>query len=751
MSEDFPSDADEGWTVEERDGVVSHTRVGKRPLITLIIPTRNEAENIETLLQRVTQATKGLTVEMLFVDDSSDHTPNMIRLLAKKVALPVRVLERTADRRNGLSGAIVEGMELARGEWICVMDADLQHPPEVIPQLLAQAQKTGAQLVVGSRKTDLIGPLGLAPRRAFIAQLLNLLARLIFPHQLKNVSDSLTGLFLVRRKAIDVTQLHPGGFKILLELLVRIPDVYVSEVHFDFGERMEGQSKADLNEGLQFLRHLVELRVTANPHFTRWLLLGISGLLGNIGLLVLLTEWFGIHHLLAAVLATECVTIWNFYWAEHWVFRERREGATRGRFRRFWLMNQLFLFCIRLPLIWLLVGWSHYVTANLLSIGLVSLIRYGMSDQWIWTRRLVVRPLSRFYYNIHGLIGISSPVRLSELDVFASTVPLTRADIYVRSARQATPRCLPGAVCYDEGLGRLGYGVAIMQGEAYSELVVSAMLERSPQVLYQTVIEPVLRWTLVRKGYALVHGACGVFGERGVLVTAPAGHDVAAGMLAAVRLHDGAFMGGNGVILGQNGRLLSFPTSLSLSPELVQIAELPSLFGFWQRGLLGLNTVLGRLGRLVNGRLLAQRLHHHRFPVATLGGYWQRWLPAPRIMVEALIPGLAVAREAAWSLLVLVLPHGDAEPLSAAQAVEQLLQNGATFYSLPPHPALMTQLGQWRGQDLAVQEREIVASALRSRMVQRLVTENGRWWDQGDVPPPTGLHPFWRTPLSPEF
>lgn len=753
MSEGFPSDANGGWTAEERDGAASqHGGVGERPFMTIVIPTCNEAENIEPLLQRIAQATKGLTLELLFVDDSNDHTPNMIHLLAKKLALPVRLLERAADRRNGLTGAILEGMGLARGEWICVMDADLQHPPEVIAQLLAQAQKTGAQLVVGSRKADLLGPLSLPPRRAFTAQLLSLLARFIFPRQLKNVSDSLTGFFLVRRKVVDVTQLHPQGFKILLELLVRIPDVYVSEVYFDFGERTEGQSKADFNEGLRFLHHLIELRLTANPTFIRQLLLSLSGLLGNLGLLVLLTEWAGVHQLLAALLATQCTTVWAFYGAARWVFRERREGGTRRRFSRFWVIEQFFLFLVRLPLIWLLVAWGgHYVAANVLSLGLVSLVRSDLWGQWVWTKRLMVRPLYRFYYNIHGLVGISSPVRLLELDFFASAVPLTRVDIYVRPARQGTPRCRPGAVCYDEGLGGMGYGVAIVQGVAYSEVVVSPMLERSPQMLYQTVIEPVLRWTLVRKGYVLLRGACGAFGERGVLVTAPAGQDaagVAAGLLEAVRLHDGVFLGGDGVIVGQNGRLLSFPTPLSLNQELVQTVGLPPSFGLRRQGLLGLHLLLGRLG---NGRLFTPWLHKWHFPLATVRGYWQHWVPLPHLMADALVPGLATVNEVAWSLLVLIMPAGQAEPMSLGQAVEQLLQNGESFYTLPPHPTLMRQLGQWRGQDLAALEREMIAAALQSRLVQRLVTENGRWWEPSEMPPPAGLHPFWHPPLSPKF
>ena len=746
MSEGFPPEKTESRAAEEKDGVSGQDRVmGKRPLVTLIIPTRNEAENIAPLLERIAQATKELSLELLFVDDSSDHTPNMIKLLGQKYPLPVRVLERTPAEQNGLTGAIIDGMKLARGEWVCVMDADLQHPPEVIPQLLAQAQRSGAQLVVGSRKGDLIGPLGLPPGRAFASHLLTILARFLFPRQLKSVSDLLTGLFLVRRKTVDTTQLRPDGFKILLELLILIPDIYVSEVRFDFGERTEGHNKADWHEGLRFLHQLIRLRMTTSTHLWRWLLVGFSGLVGNITLLIVFTEQLGLHYLLSTILATECAVFWSFYWAEKWVFQERQEGEVRHRLRRFVTMNQIFLLLIRLPLIWLLVteGWAHYVTANLVSIGVVGLVRYLLAEQWIWTKRLILRPLPRFYYNIHGLVGISTPVRLPTLEHFITSTPLAQVDIYIRLDRYGTPRCLPGALCYDEGLSRFGFGVAILQGEAYSEVMVSPLLERSPQALYDHVIEPVLRWTLVRKGYALIRGACGVFRERGILVAASAETDVVAGMLEAIQLHNGTFMGGDGVILGENGRLLCFPKPISPAHSHEWLANNTPAHSIQQR--------VEQWLRRINGRFPARWFTKLHLPLATLNAYWQRYLPPPRYMADALVPGLTYSQEATLSLLVLVNPDGQAEPVSITQAVEILQQNSDRAYTLPPYPTLMTRLSSWRGQDLAAAERDIIGTALRSRAARQVVSKNGRWWEQTSGQRSTGITSVGSNPLSPEF
>ncbi|MEM7116465.1 MAG: glycosyltransferase family 2 protein [Chloroflexota bacterium] len=717
--------------------VVNHQ--APKPLISVIVPTRNEAENVDPLLRRLAAATKAFRIEVIFVDDSTDHTPNMIRLMAKSSPVVVRVIERPLNRRNGLSGAVVEGMQVAQGKWICVMDADLQHPPEVIPQMLEQARKTGAQLVVGSRKADLIGPLGLSPWRSATSQALTIFARMIFPRQLKNVSDPLTGLFLVQRRAVDVTQLRPDGFKILLELLIRIPDVYVSEVLFDFAQRTEGQSKADFHEGLRFFRHLLRLRFTANSHFVRFLLIGLTGLIGNIAILVGLVEWFGLHYLVAAVVATECATVWNFYWTEKWVFADRGEDIMQRRFGRFFAMNQVFLLFIRLPLLWLLVSqhWAHYVVANLISIGVVSFIRYVLSEQWIWTKGLISRPLTRFYYQIHGLVNISSPVCLPELDYFRVEEPLSRVDLYVRLDRHGTPRCLPGAICYDEGLGRVGFGLSIMQGESYCEVVVSPMLERSPHVLYHNVIEPLLRWTLVRKGYALVHGSCGAFVGQGVLVTAPAGVNTTATVLEAVAGQGGAFMSGDVVILGRNGRLFSYPKQLTISPETVRaVGQTPPQNSPRQQ----LALWLRQLVHTWNGRQIALWISKLNLPAATLNTYVQRYVPPPRHHANDLVPNLPYIDEAQLTTVIMVDPaQQDGEAVAPGQATQTLLQNGEGVYAFPPHPTLTSRLSHWRGQDLAKTEREIIGAALRTRGVQRVYSENGRWWLHfaGNNRPPT--------------
>src|SRR6476660_10261265 len=120
--------------------------------LSMVIPTRNEAGNIEPLLMRIHQALKGISGEVVFVDDSTDETPEVIRKLQEWFPLPIKLIHRPKEaRKNGLGGAVVEGFKATQGTWMGVMGADIKHPPEMIPRLLRHAQKSGSDIVIGSR------------------------------------------------------------------------------------------------------------------------------------------------------------------------------------------------------------------------------------------------------------------------------------------------------------------------------------------------------------------------------------------------------------------------------------------------------------------------------------------------------------------------------------------------------------------------------------------------------------------------
>lgn len=236
-------------------------------VLSVLIPTRNEAANVEPLVERLSAALGGLPAEAVFVDDSDDATPVVVAAVIRERASddPLRVTmlhRRPGDREGGLSGAIVAGLAVARGTWVCVMDGDLQHPPETILGMLAAAEAQDATLVVASRYRvggDSAGLDG-APRR-LASHAAAGAAKLLFWKSLRDVTDPMSGFFLFRRDAVVGTQLRPRGFKILIELAVRTPGLRLAEVPYTFQARHAGESKAGCREAINYLRHLVRLRV----------------------------------------------------------------------------------------------------------------------------------------------------------------------------------------------------------------------------------------------------------------------------------------------------------------------------------------------------------------------------------------------------------------------------------------------------------------------------------------------------------
>jgi dolichol-phosphate mannosyltransferase len=239
-----------------------------RSSLTVIVPTRNESGNVAELVRRLDDTLAplrdaGHTCSIVFVDDSEDDTPATVERTGEGVASDVYCIHRPADVRwGGLGGAVVDGLRGTGSEFACVIDGDLQHPPELVAELWARARQPGqeADVVVASRYCAEGSSQGLERGRTTISRSMTRLARWAFPATLRSVTDPMSGFFLVRRSALDVERLAPEGFKILLEILVRHPGLRVAEIPFSFGDRFAGDSKADLAVGLSYLRHVRKLR-----------------------------------------------------------------------------------------------------------------------------------------------------------------------------------------------------------------------------------------------------------------------------------------------------------------------------------------------------------------------------------------------------------------------------------------------------------------------------------------------------------
>jgi dolichol-phosphate mannosyltransferase len=247
-----------------REGLAGAPIDPQTPVISLVIPTFNESANIVELLARLAQALPAQApCEVIFVDDSTDDTPAVITEAARHSRLAVSVHHRESAE-GGLGGAVALGLRQASAPWIVVMDADLQHPPALVPELIAAGQRAGADLVVATRYAGGGSRAGLdGGFRKLASGGSTALAKAAFPRRLRHVSDPMSGFFAVRATALDADVLRPLGYKILLELVVRCRVRQVTEVPYQFQDRFAGESKANFGEGLRFLRHLMALRVSS--------------------------------------------------------------------------------------------------------------------------------------------------------------------------------------------------------------------------------------------------------------------------------------------------------------------------------------------------------------------------------------------------------------------------------------------------------------------------------------------------------
>ncbi|MCX4737044.1 MULTISPECIES: glycosyltransferase [Streptomyces] len=362
--------------------------------VTIVVPTFNESANIRRLLHLITDSVPGrLPCEVVFVDDSTDDTPEVIRDAAKDCPYPVTVIHREVPA-GGLGGAVVEGMKAAGSDWIVVMDGDCQHPPSLVPELVATGERSGAGLVVASRYIKGGSRAGLAGSyRVAVSRGATWLTKSLFPRRLHGISDPMSGFFAIRRSAVTADVLKPLGYKILLELAVRSRPRGVSEVPFVFQDRFAGESKSSAQEGLRFLRHLAGLR-TASPaaRMVGFGLIGLSGFLPNLLGLYALTA-AGLHYVPAEILANQLGVAWNFVLIEHLLFRDRRAHRRWwDRVGRFALLANADL-VLRIPLIALFVHrfGMDALSATALALVTTFVLRFAGTEALVYLPRKGLR------------------------------------------------------------------------------------------------------------------------------------------------------------------------------------------------------------------------------------------------------------------------------------------------------------------------------------------------------------------------
>ncbi len=355
---------------------------------TVIVPTFNEGGNVRQLVRGLELAFEGVDAEILFVDDSTDDTPDIIRQVSREQAgrgLPVALHHRSGEERvSGLAGAVTAGIRMSDAEHVVVMDGDLQHPPALAP--LLRAGLDTVDVVVASRYLGEGDASGLSGtwRRA-VSSTSTTLAKACFPRRVGRVcTDPMTGFFAFRRDAVELDRLRPRGFKILLEILAR-HDLRVGEVPFVFAERFDGESKASWRNGVQFVYQMAALRM---GRMSRFAAVGALGTVLNLLVMALLVHGvLNINYLVASVVAAELSILHNFLLQERFVFQDMRRGSRLRRCVQFFGFNNLEAL-VRVPLLILLVETvglgAVLAQAVLLAIAFVG--------RFLFTSRVVYRP-----------------------------------------------------------------------------------------------------------------------------------------------------------------------------------------------------------------------------------------------------------------------------------------------------------------------------------------------------------------------
>ena len=210
-------------------------------VLSVVIPTYNEAPNIEELLRRLCEAldsTLPSAYELIVVDDDSPDRTAEIAVAMTQAYPAVRVMSRIGDR--GLASAVVRGWQAARGRYLCVIDADLQHPPEIAVDLIKLMER-GADIAVASRHVLGGGVSDWSLARRIVSRAAQLIGLVVLPAVVGRVSDPMSGYFMIRRPAIEGVELSPLGYKILVEVLARGNFPWIGEVPYVFRERAHGR------------------------------------------------------------------------------------------------------------------------------------------------------------------------------------------------------------------------------------------------------------------------------------------------------------------------------------------------------------------------------------------------------------------------------------------------------------------------------------------------------------------------------
>jgi len=288
--------------------------------VSMVVPTYNEVKNISKILKKIFLEFKKNKIngEVIVVDDGSpDGTAKIVKGLQKKYKNLI-LIER--GEKIGLSSAVLDGFKKSRSDVVGVIDGDLSHPVEKISEMFNLIRTNKADIVIGSRYIKKGKIVGWGLLRKILS-----LGAIFLSKPFTSVNDPMTGFFILRKELINYKKLNSKGFKILLEILVKIKPKRVMEVPITFTNRVEGKSKAGFKEIFLYLQNLFgykEYFKTSYKEFFKYLFVGFLGTLVNLFFFFMFTSLFRIFYLVSAVFSFFVAVTFNYFLNKTWTFRE---------------------------------------------------------------------------------------------------------------------------------------------------------------------------------------------------------------------------------------------------------------------------------------------------------------------------------------------------------------------------------------------------------------------------------------------
>ncbi|MEK9656976.1 MAG: glycosyltransferase family 2 protein [bacterium] len=290
-------------------------------ITSIIIPTYNEAANIPIILPKIceTLEKEKINYEILVVDDDSkDNTEKAV--LKESINKPIRFISR-AGKERGLSISVMEGFQKAQGSIYVIMDADLSHPIETLPNMIRPIAENKKDICIGSRFIKGGGIKGWPWYRKVISK-----SAAILSYGVCKIKDPTSGYMAVRKETIKNKALNPISWKIVLEIICKCPNARKEEIPIIFKDRTYGQSKLTIKEQYNYIKHLKDLYVHKYKlinYFIKFSLVGFIGLIVDMGIFAILFNKYQIDIRLATSIAFSIAVTNNYLLNKRWTFKNR--------------------------------------------------------------------------------------------------------------------------------------------------------------------------------------------------------------------------------------------------------------------------------------------------------------------------------------------------------------------------------------------------------------------------------------------